>query len=256
MTPVRRAEPTDAARLAALAERTFRAAFGPFNTPQNMDAHCKKAYGEAIQASEIVNPDIETFVCDHHNELVGYAQLRWGPAPPCVPASKPAEIQRIYVDQPWHGKGIAQQLISQMLAGAARGNADQVWLGVWENNPRAIAFYQKSGFLKIGHHVFQLGDDPQRDWILCRDVRSPRSGAESPSPIANALLAYLERHPEAEDTLEGIRSWWSPREGSPRADVSCALEQLVAEGRLVKHVSRDGRCVFRKPRAAIAKIVR
>jgi diamine N-acetyltransferase len=177
VTPVRRAEPADAARLAALAERTFRASFSSFNTRENMDAHCAKAYGEAIQASEIANPAIETFVCDDGVELVGYAQLRWGTAPPCVRALRPAEIQRIYVDQQWHGKGIAQALMSQMFLAATRGNADQVWLGVWESNLRAMAFYQKLGFDKFGHHVFQLGDDAQHDWILCRDVGSWRSDA-------------------------------------------------------------------------------
>jgi ribosomal protein S18 acetylase RimI-like enzyme len=163
--------------LAALAERTFRAAFGSFNTRENIDAHCANAYSEAIQASEIVNPEIETIVCDDGVELVGYAQLRWGTAPPCVLAMRPAEIQRIYVNQRWHGKGIAQVLMSQMLTAAMRGSADQIWLGVWENNPRAMAFYQKYGFSKVGQHVFQLGDDPQHDWILCRYVGSWRSGA-------------------------------------------------------------------------------
>ena len=139
MPTARRAEPKDAARLAALAERSFRAAFGSLNTRENMDAHCASAYGETIQASEIASSQIETFVCDDGVELVGYAQLRWGAAPPCVLASRPAEIQRIYVDQQWHGKGIAQALMSQVLTAAVQGNADQVWLGVWENNPRAMA---------------------------------------------------------------------------------------------------------------------
>ena len=171
MCTARRAQSTDAARLATLAERTFRATFASSNAPHNMDAHCAKAYGEPIQASEIANPAIETFVCDYDCELVGYAQLRWGTAPTCVLASKAAEIQRIYVDQHWHGKGIAQELMAQMLAAAVRGDADRVWLGVWERNPRAMTFYQKFGFTKVGHHIFQLGEDPQRDWILCRDVR-------------------------------------------------------------------------------------
>jgi len=104
MVTPRRAEPKDAAQLAALAERTFRAAFGSSNTRENMDAHCASAYGETIQASEIANADIETFVCADSTELVGYAQLRWGIAPPCVLALRPAEIRRIYVDEQWHGR--------------------------------------------------------------------------------------------------------------------------------------------------------
>jgi ribosomal protein S18 acetylase RimI-like enzyme len=176
MPDTRRAGLADAAPLAALAERTFRATFSRFNTRENMNAHCARTYGEAIQAREIADPAIETFVCDDGVELAGYAQLRWGTAPPCVPASQPAEIQRIYVEQRWQGKGVAQALMSRLLAAATRGGADQLWLGVWENNPRAIAYYQKVGFTKVGHHVFQLGDDPQHDWIMCRDVRSGRPG--------------------------------------------------------------------------------
>src|SRR5437899_12837766 len=89
MPTARRAEPIDAARLAALAERTFRAAFASSNTRENMDAHCASAYGETIQVSEITNPGIETFVCDDGAELVGYAQLRWETAPPSGPAARP-----------------------------------------------------------------------------------------------------------------------------------------------------------------------
>jgi ribosomal protein S18 acetylase RimI-like enzyme len=177
MPAPRRAELIDAEQLATLAERTFRATFGHSNSRENMDAHCANAYGEVIQASEIANPEIETFLCDDGAELVGYAQLRWGSAPPCVPGTKRAEIQRIYVDQRWHGKGIAQALMSQMLTAAMRGSADHIWLGVWENNLRAITFYRKYGFNKVGHHVFQLGDDSQHDWILCRSVANLRTGA-------------------------------------------------------------------------------
>ena len=171
MSVVRRAEAKDAASLAALAEHTFRAAFGAQNTRANMDAHCANAYGAAIQASEIAAPEVETFLCEDNLVLAGYAQLRWGAAPPCVPALKPAEIQRIYVDPHWHGKGVAHALMTQMFMVAERGGADQIWLGVWEKNPRATAFYRKFGFNQVGQHAFRLGEDVQNDWIFCRDVR-------------------------------------------------------------------------------------
>lgn len=168
---VRRAEPADAGPLALLAERTFRATFGALNTRENLDAYCAGAYGKARQAAEIADPASATFVCADGAELVGYAQLRWGAAPACVAAARPAEIRRIYVDARWHGRGVAQALLSEALAEARRGNADRVWLGVWEHNPRALAFYRKSGFAVVGEHVFQLGQDSQRDWVLCRGVR-------------------------------------------------------------------------------------
>lgn len=171
---LRAAAEEDAAGLAELAERTFRDAFGAMNGAEDMDRHCAKAYGPEIQAAEIRDPDRATLLCHAGDRLVGYGQLRWKSASPCVVASRPAEIQRLYVDAPWHGTGVAPCLMEALLAEAARGGADLAWLGVWERNPRAIRFYEKSGFEGVGEHVFLLGSDAQRDLVLARPIHRGR----------------------------------------------------------------------------------
>ena len=163
---VRRARPTDAAPLARLAESTFRATFADMNSPENMEAYCAEAYGETVQGREIADQAYDTFVAEHEGELVGYGQLHWHPPGSDLDAQRPAEIKRLYVDAAWHGKGVAQALMAEVFAAAEAREADKVWLGVWEHNPRAIAFYRKIGFVEIGEHVFQLGDDPQRDLVM------------------------------------------------------------------------------------------
>lgn len=168
MPTLRPALPSDAAPLAELAERTFRATFEAMNTPEDMALHCATHYSEAIQAAEILDPAVTTLLSEQDGQLIGYAQLRWDPAPPCVVAERPAEVQRLYVDAAWHGQGVAQDLLGHALHLAAEGGADQIWLGVWERNPRAIAFYRKFGFVAVGAHVFPLGTDPQRDIIMVR----------------------------------------------------------------------------------------
>ncbi len=170
MPIVRTARVGDARALAELAERTFRDTFAAMNTPENMRLHCEASYGEAIQAREILDPALATLNCEHAGEMVGYAQLRRGPAPPQIQAARPAEIQRIYVAREWHGRGVAQMLMAEALRLAESGGADAVWLGVWERNPRAIAFYRRLGFVENGDHVFPLGDDPQRDLVMVRPV--------------------------------------------------------------------------------------
>jgi ribosomal protein S18 acetylase RimI-like enzyme len=168
MSRIRQATEHDAVALAELAERTFRATFADDNKVADIDLHCRSRYGAEIQAAEICDPARTTVVFEIDNHLVGYGQLRWESAPPCVAAAKPAEIQRLYVDAPWHGKGVAAALMDSLLRYAATGKADVVWLGVWEKNPRAISFYAKSGFSIVGHHVFVLGSDPQRDLVLAK----------------------------------------------------------------------------------------
>jgi diamine N-acetyltransferase len=170
MFMIRKAEQHDAASLAALAERTFRQTFGADNSSQDMDQHCSQAYGLEIQTLEILDPNIDTFVCEHEQELIAYAQLHWLEAPSCVQAIKPVEIRRFYLDSAWHGQGIANTLMSHVLEFVRSKNVDQIWLGVWEHNPKAQRFYQKMGFLEVGDHVFQLGNDPQRDLILSRQL--------------------------------------------------------------------------------------
>jgi len=165
---IRRTESTDAPCLAELAELTFRHTFEAANTPEDMRLHCATHYGEAIQAREISDPEMATLVGEHDDQLVGFAQLRWGCPPDCIKAERPAEIQRLYVREAWHGKGVAQDLMSASIALAKASGAEQVWLGVWEHNPRAIAFYKKWGFAEVGEHVFPVGADPQRDIILTR----------------------------------------------------------------------------------------
>jgi ribosomal protein S18 acetylase RimI-like enzyme len=168
VTSIRLATDRDAATLAEFAERTFRAAFASANTAADMDEHCRRSYGEAIQAAEIRDPARATLLGFADERLVGYGQLRWGAPASCVVAARPAEIQRLYVDASQHGKGVAHSLMAALLDRAIAGGADVAWLGVWERNPRAMAFYAKSGFEVVGEHVFVVGADPQRDLVLVK----------------------------------------------------------------------------------------
>lgn len=168
MADIRQAAVRDAASLAELAERTFRDTFAHVNRAEDIDSHCRNNYRESIQAAEIRDPNRATLVCHVRDSLIAYGQLRWGSAPPCVVATKPAEIQRLYVDARWHGKGIAHALMASLLDAAIAGGADAAWLGVWERNPRAISFYAKRGFAMVGEHVFVLGQDSQRDLVLAK----------------------------------------------------------------------------------------
>jgi len=167
---IRRAHAGDAVALSALAERTFRDTFAAFNTPKDMDTHCRGNYAPGIFAGEIAVAHIVTLVAEHASRLTGYGQLRWTDVPACVTGAHPAEIGRLYVDARWHGHGIAQALTARMVDDAIAGGADRLWLGVWESNHRALAFYRKIGFVPVGSHVFMVGPDPQNDLLLARDA--------------------------------------------------------------------------------------
>ncbi len=168
---IRRANEDDALALSVLAEKTFCDAFADSNTAENMQLHCAGSYGQALQLAEIRDPSRETWVAEIDSRLVAFAQLRLDATSPMISSQRPVEIQRFYVDASHHGTGLSHQLMAHVVARAKVGRAAALWLGVWERNPRALAFYRKWGFDFVGEHTFKLGNDLQRDLIMRRDVR-------------------------------------------------------------------------------------
>lgn len=167
---IRRGVPADAERLAELAARTFRDTFAADNRPEDMDAHEVEAYGPDIQRRELENPRMTTLIADSGEELAAFAQVRRDPAPPCVTGDVPVELWRFYVDKKWHGLGIAQELMQHVLAEAKALGGRTIWLGVWERNERAKAFYRKAGFADVGSQTFMVGADVQTDRVMSRPV--------------------------------------------------------------------------------------
>lgn len=173
MITLRRATVADAARLAVLAERTFRDTFTGENSPQDMETHCAENFSTEIQMSELADPQRITLLAEAGETAAGFAQLVLGSAPECLSCARPAELNRLYLLGAWHGRGVAQELMAAVLSAAAQANCDHVWLGVWERNPKAITFYRKFGFEVIGEHRFVLGRDPQRDLLMALRIEAP-----------------------------------------------------------------------------------
>ena len=104
-------------------------------------------------------------------KLIAFAQLRPGTAAG-VTGAAPIELWRFYVDAPHHGRGVAQQLMAMVCTAARERAADVVWLGVWERNLRAQAFYKKAGFVDVGVHEFRVGQDVQTDRVMALRLTS------------------------------------------------------------------------------------
>jgi diamine N-acetyltransferase len=175
MTNVRPAGPQDARRLSQLGASTFRDTFGDANRPEDIDRFVADAFNPERQAAEIADPAGLVLLAEHTAsdgavELIGYAHLVRQSPPPGVTGPAPVELKRLYVEHAWHGQGAAQRLMDAVLEGARSWGAGTLWLGVWERNPRAVAFYEKYGFRRVGEHTFMLGDEAQTDWLLARPI--------------------------------------------------------------------------------------
>ena len=173
MIRIRPGTSADAAYLAGFAARTFEETFGALNRPEDMAAFLAATYGPAIQAAELADPDTATLIALDGSSWAGFAQIRRSAPPPFVTDPAPVELQRFYIDRPWQGRGVARLLMDAALDAAAGLGGRSVWLGVWEKNPRAIAFYAKCGFRDAGAGTFRVGADLQNDRIMVAPLRSP-----------------------------------------------------------------------------------
>jgi ribosomal protein S18 acetylase RimI-like enzyme len=170
---VRRATADDNVLLAELGRQTFYETFARDNTPEDMAAYLASAFGPAIQAAELADPDTLFLLVEDHTQAVGYARLRNNRVIPGITGTRPLEIARFYARREWLGRGVGNALMRACLDAARAGGADQIWLDVWEHNARARAFYHKWDFVEVGKQTFQLGGDLQNDLILARPVDDP-----------------------------------------------------------------------------------
>ena len=167
---LRTAGPEDAPALAALAEHVFRDTFGPHNRAEDMDAYCRAAFSIDHVHHELTDRHYHTVLGFARGELAGYAQLRSTAPPPCVAGPAPIELKRLYVDRRWHGGGVAHALLDRAIAIAMQRGAQTLYLSVWQHNHRAIAFYVKHGFVRVGAAEFTLGADVQLDPVMQRPL--------------------------------------------------------------------------------------
>jgi len=157
---------SDASMLFELGAKTFIDTFARDNTPENISLYMEGSFSREIQLNELSQPNIMFLIAELENQPVGYAKLRMNSHEESVKGTKVIEIERIYAAQEYIGRGGGKELMRACINEARRRGLDSVWLGVWEKNQRAIDFYTKWGFKEVGTHLFMLGNEPQRDFIM------------------------------------------------------------------------------------------
>jgi len=170
MPSIRLADSADAGMLTRLAARTFHDAFAETNSPENMQAYMAEAFTPERISSELADPRAKILIAEVEGAPAGYAKLSVAEMPDCLRFRPAMEVVRFYLDQRFHGSGVAQAMMQACLDEALRAGCRGIFLGVWEHNPRAQSFYRKWGFEVVGTHIFQMGGDPQTDYWMERKL--------------------------------------------------------------------------------------
>jgi ribosomal protein S18 acetylase RimI-like enzyme len=181
---IRAASAEDASSLSRFAAEVFRETFAEQNQPEDIERYLADAFTAEQQAQEISDPHGVVLLAEIADgaaapDLIGYAHIVSGAAPPAVAGPAPFELRRLYVAPGWHGRGVARALMDEAIRAARMRGARTLWLGVWERNPRAINFYLKYGFTRVGDQTFVLGDDHQTDWVLTLSLPGEHPGSSA-----------------------------------------------------------------------------
>lgn len=156
----------DIEQLQKICRETFSETFSAVNTEENMEKYLNEEFSIAKLTAQLNNPNIELYFATFNNSVIGYLKLNFGKSQTELQDDKAFEIERIYVLKEFHGKDVGQLLYNKAIEIAQQKDMNYIWLGVWEENPRAISFYKKNGFVEFDRHIFKLGDDEQKDIMM------------------------------------------------------------------------------------------
>lgn len=162
----------DIDQLQKIGRETFYETFSESNTEENMRNYLETGFSIDKITTELNDENTEFYFAKIENNVIGYLKLNFGGSQTELKGDKAIEIERIYVLKEYHGQKVGQILYDKAIEIAKKKNAEFIWLGVWEENPRAINFYKKNGFIEFDKHIFKLGDDEQTDIMMKLNLQS------------------------------------------------------------------------------------
>ncbi|MDD9148825.1 GNAT family N-acetyltransferase [Sporolactobacillus sp. CQH2019] len=154
--------------LQRMSHETFNETFVHQNSPENINAYLEKAFNLKRLGKELSDISSQFFFVYLDNEIAGYLKVNINNAQSEEMGDEALEIVRIYIKNEFQKHGLGRYLLNEAVKFAMERNKKKIWLGVWEKNEKALAFYQKMGFIQTGAHFFYMGDEEQKDFIMTR----------------------------------------------------------------------------------------
>jgi len=149
-----------------IGRQTFSETFTESNTAENMQKYLEEGFAKEKLTLELQNENSKFYFAQLEDIVLGYLKINFGASQTELKDNKAVEIERIYVLQAFQGKKIGQILYEKAMQIAKEVKAEYLWLGVWEENNKAIHFYTKNGFIPFDKHIFKLGDEEQTDIMM------------------------------------------------------------------------------------------
>ena len=171
---IRRCSDNDLDHIQKIGYETYDETFRKLNQPETINQYLAASFNKEKLYSELSNPNSFFYFMYVENELAGYLKINLAPSQTDINDPESVELERIYVRKVYLKSGLGKRLMNYSFKIAADWNKSYIWLGVWDQNVKAIAFYIKMGFKKVGQHTFKMGEELQNDFIMKKTIKKEK----------------------------------------------------------------------------------
>ena len=161
----------DVKLLQKLSVQTFIETFGAQNSEADMQEYLNNQMSTSQLKKELEHAHSNFYFAYYKDRLAGYLKLNFESAQrETVGTGTAFEVERIYLLNDFQRQGLGKVLFEKAVALGKEKGYRKLWLGVWEHNTPALAFYKKLGLTVFDKHTFVLGSDSQTDLMLELDL--------------------------------------------------------------------------------------
>lgn len=125
-------------------------------------------YSQPAFAQALADPGCRLLVAELDGHLVGFAQVMLQARQALAPPGVPAELLRLYVQEPFTGRQVGTRLLAAAERVAAQAGATVLWLTPWVHNHRALAFYARRGYADHGLTWFEFEGERHENRVFAR----------------------------------------------------------------------------------------
>lgn len=167
---IRKAALADAKAISELGNHVWTQTFGHTVSPEDLKTYLTTSYSPSAIETDISNPSKDLILATTpSNEIIGFTLMTKGSSEDCLASfTNYVELQRIYVHPDHHGCGVGKMLAKAVEDLARQQGFENLWLGVWEENAKALRLYEKLGFKAIGTKEFLVGGQIDTDLVMVK----------------------------------------------------------------------------------------
>ena len=148
----------DAHLLSKLSVDTFLPAHGHSAPKNDINNYLTQNFNEQKFIEELSDCNNQYSLIFFKGKIAGYSKIVFNQSNDNITFKNITHLSRLYLLKDFYGLGLGRILFDFNSKLCKKNNQFGIWLHVWTKNEKAISFYKKMGFQKIGNADFKISE--------------------------------------------------------------------------------------------------